>query len=73
LARTGPERAALAELLESLAPDDWARPTECPAYTVKGIATHVLGDDLSLLSRQRDAGSLRLASSASNSSSSCFV
>lgn len=28
--------------------------TECPAYTVKGIATRVLGDDLSLLSRQRD-------------------
>jgi uncharacterized protein (TIGR03083 family) len=49
-----PERAALLALLEPLAADDWARPTECPAYTVKGIATHVLGDDLSLLSRQRD-------------------
>jgi uncharacterized protein (TIGR03083 family) len=50
-----PERAALLALLEGLRPDDWQRPTECPAYTVKGIATHVLGDDLSLLSRQRDA------------------
>jgi uncharacterized protein (TIGR03083 family) len=49
-----PERAALVELLRSLEPDDWARPTECPAYSVKGVATHVLGDDLSLLSRQRD-------------------
>jgi uncharacterized protein (TIGR03083 family) len=49
-----PERARLLDLLEGLGPGDWARPTECPAYAVKGIATHVLGDDLSLLSRQRD-------------------
>lgn len=49
-----PERAALLELLESLQSEQWALPTECPAYTVKGVATHVLGDDLSLLSRQRD-------------------
>lgn len=49
-----PERAALLELLRSLSPDDWDRPTECPAWTVKGVALHVLGDDLSLLSRQRD-------------------
>jgi uncharacterized protein (TIGR03083 family) len=41
-------------LLESLKPDEWASPTECPAWSVKGIALHVLGDDLSLLSRQRD-------------------
>jgi uncharacterized protein (TIGR03083 family) len=49
-----PERAGLLAQLEMLDPADWARPTECPAYSVKGIATHVLGDDLSLLSRQRD-------------------
>jgi uncharacterized protein (TIGR03083 family) len=49
-----PERAALVELLAGLSADEWAQPTECPAYSVKGIATHVLGDDLSLLSRQRD-------------------
>ena len=48
------ERAALLDLLGSLEAGQWALPTECPAYTVKGIATHVLGDDLSLLSRQRD-------------------
>lgn len=29
--------------------------TECPLYTLKGVVTHILGDDLSLLSRQRDA------------------
>lgn len=59
-----PERAALLELLESLDRHDWARPTECPAYSIKGIAIHLLGDDLSLLSRQRDAaenGLLQLA------------
>jgi uncharacterized protein (TIGR03083 family) len=49
-----PERSALIGLLEALGPDDWGRPTECPAYTVKGVATHILGDDFSLLSRQRD-------------------
>lgn len=49
-----PERAALLALLESLDAEDWNRSTECPAYAIKGIATHLLGDDLSLLSRQRD-------------------
>jgi uncharacterized protein (TIGR03083 family) len=49
-----PERDALVDLLAGLSPEEWSRPTECPAYTVKGVATHVLGDDLSLLSRQRD-------------------
>jgi uncharacterized protein (TIGR03083 family) len=48
------ERAQLLALLRTLAPADWARPTECPAWSVHGIALHVLGDDLSLLSRQRD-------------------
>ena len=60
----GPERTALIDLLRSLGDADWERPTECPAYSVKGVATHVLGDDLSLLSRQRDEaedGIIRLA------------
>src|SRR4051794_20209111 len=48
------ERAELLDLLHSLAPQQWEAPTECPAWTVKGIALHLLGDDLSLLSRQRD-------------------
>jgi uncharacterized protein (TIGR03083 family) len=50
-----PERSTFLDLLASLTSDQWALPTECPAYDVKGVATHVLGDDLSLLSRQRDA------------------
>jgi mycothiol maleylpyruvate isomerase-like protein len=49
-----PERSALVELLNGLGPEDWAHPTECPSCSIKGIAAHLLGDDLSLLSRQRD-------------------
>lgn len=50
----GPERTRLLDLLGGLGADEWALPTECPLYSVQGVATHVLGDDLSLLSRQRD-------------------
>jgi uncharacterized protein (TIGR03083 family) len=49
-----PEREALLAVLGGLSTPQWSLPTECPAYTIKGIATHLLGDDLSLLSRQRD-------------------
>lgn len=49
-----PERETFLELLQGLSADEWEAPTECPAWTVKGIALHVLGDDLSLLARQRD-------------------
>ncbi len=49
------EREALLELLSDLAPKEWGAATECPAWTVAGVALHVLGDDLSLLARQRDA------------------
>jgi uncharacterized protein (TIGR03083 family) len=57
-----PERTALLDLLCGLEQQDWAKPTECPAYSVKGVATHILGDDLSLLSRQRDAAANGLVS-----------
>jgi hypothetical protein len=53
--RLQPERASLLTLLGRMSPSDWERPTECPAWNVKGIALHILGDDLSLLTRQRDA------------------
>lgn len=49
-----PERASLLELLGGVSAEQWRAPTECPAWDVKGIALHMLGDDLSLLSRQRD-------------------
>ena len=50
--RCGAERSVFVELLRSLDDEDWSRPTECPAYDVQGVATHLLGDDLSLLSRR---------------------
>jgi uncharacterized protein (TIGR03083 family) len=33
----------LGELLRTLEPDDWARPTECPGWDVRAMAGHVLG------------------------------
>ncbi len=48
-------RSALVGLLADITSADWALPSECPGYTVKGVATHILGGDLSLLSRQRDS------------------
>ena len=48
------ERETLLAVLGRLSAAQWSLPTECPAHTIKGIATHQLGDDLSLLSRQRD-------------------
>ncbi len=48
------ERAALLELLTSLAPEDWQRATVCAGWTVKDIAAHLVADDLGRLSRDRD-------------------
>jgi uncharacterized protein (TIGR03083 family) len=48
------ERKELLRLLGELSPQEWDAATECPAWSVKGIALHLLGDDVSLLSRQRD-------------------
>jgi hypothetical protein len=67
-----PERAALLELLRSLSADEWERPTECPAWSAKGIALHILGDDLSLLTRQRDASTNSLILFAADHPGSSF-
>jgi uncharacterized protein (TIGR03083 family) len=52
----------MTSLLKGLGPNEWAWPTECPEYSVRGVATHILGDDLSLLSRQRDQAENGLSS-----------
>ena len=44
----------LLDLLRSLPPDDWHRPTVCSAWCVKDIASHLLDGDLRRLSIQRD-------------------
>jgi uncharacterized protein (TIGR03083 family) len=48
------ERARLLELLATTTEPDWQRPTPCPGWTVLGLCSHLVGDDLSLLSRHRD-------------------
>lgn len=41
LART--EYARVAAQLRSLAPDDWSKPTDCPAWDVRAVAGHTAG------------------------------
>lgn len=48
------ERALLLELLGQLSPEEWARPTVCPGWSVKDIGLHLLGDDIGKLSASRD-------------------
>jgi uncharacterized protein (TIGR03083 family) len=50
----GEEREHLLALLGGLDPDAWGRPSPCPGWSVLGLATHLVGDDLSLLARHRD-------------------
>lgn len=44
----------LLELLSTLTPDEWMRPTTNPKWSVKDIVAHLLGNDLGRLSRHRD-------------------
>src|SRR5262245_53523473 len=48
------QRAGFVGLLRRLDPDEWARPTICPGWSVKDVAAHVLGDHLGRLSIHRD-------------------
>jgi uncharacterized protein (TIGR03083 family) len=48
------ERARLRELLASLGAADWDRPSPCPGWTVLGLSSHLVGDDLGFLARHRD-------------------
>ena len=45
---------SLIELLSGLSDDDWNKPTVCSRWSVKDIATHLLGGQLGILSRKRD-------------------
>jgi len=46
--------ARLLEVLRSLSPDDWDRPTACSLWSVKDVAAHLLDGGLRRLSAQRD-------------------
>ena len=48
-------RAQLLALLADLSAEDWARPTAAPGWCVKDVAAHLLGGDVGILSRKRDA------------------
>lgn len=37
------ETARMAAFLDALRPDEWRRPTDCPAWDVRALAGHVLG------------------------------
>lgn len=50
----GPDRAALIQLLESLAPAEWELPTVCAGWDVRDVALHILGGDLGNVARRRD-------------------
>src|SRR5215471_14750026 len=45
---------ALLNLLTDLQHADWEAPTVCAGWTVKDIAQHLLGGEISILSRKRD-------------------
>lgn len=47
-------REELLHVLESLADDDWEKPTVCEGWSVRDVALHILGDDMGLLSNLRD-------------------
>lgn len=47
-------RSSLLQLLGDLSPPDWDRPTAAGHWLVSDIAAHLLGDDVSRLSRSRD-------------------
>jgi uncharacterized protein (TIGR03083 family) len=49
---------ALLELLSSLSEAEWALPTACAGWSVKDVALHLLGGDVGILSRKRDAAAI---------------
>jgi uncharacterized protein (TIGR03083 family) len=53
--RFAPLRERLLSLLAELDEDEWGRPTAAPGWSVKDVATHLLGGDVSILSRHRDS------------------
>lgn len=47
--------AKLLELLRSLTPEDWTKPTVAKLWTVKDVATHLLDGNIRMLSMVRDS------------------
>ncbi len=53
--RFAPLRTHLLDLLAGLSESEWSRPTAAPRWSVKDVAAHLLGGDIGILSRRRDA------------------
>lgn len=49
-----PTLDSLLQLLAGLSVDEWNRPTACVRWSVKDIASHLLGGEVGILSRKRD-------------------
>jgi uncharacterized protein (TIGR03083 family) len=54
------ERRRLLGFLDGLTPADWVAPSAAPGWTVQDLASHLLDDDLSWLSHQRDGSTAAL-------------
>jgi hypothetical protein len=61
------ERRRLLTFLSGLAADEWVAPTAAGAWTVKDLALHLLDDDLTWLSTQRDGDASGLVDMADRS------
>jgi uncharacterized protein (TIGR03083 family) len=57
------EYQRLADMLRALSPDDWARPTECPGWDVRAMASHALGMVEMAASLREQRRQMRLARS----------
>jgi uncharacterized protein (TIGR03083 family) len=55
------EYQRFADLLRALAPDDWAKPTDCPGWDVRAMAAHALGMVEMAASIRENNRQLRLA------------
>lgn len=54
------ERRRLLAFLEGLTPAQWVAPSAAPGWTVRDLALHLLDDDLTWLSHQRDGSTAAL-------------
>jgi uncharacterized protein (TIGR03083 family) len=63
----------LIELLKSLAPDDWGKPTISPKWRVKDVAAHLLDTQLRGLSVARDGWRVRKGGLRSPASLGAFI
>jgi uncharacterized protein (TIGR03083 family) len=48
------ERSRLLVLLRTLGPEEWAKPSPCPGWTILDLAAHLLGDDFHFIAVNRD-------------------